>query len=130
MKQLQFFWLISIPVILFSSCTKGPGEGGTSTIKGKVYAYNYDVLGQLTGQYFAPEEHVYIVFGDDGYYSIDNKTGYDGTYEFPYLKKGHYTIYAYSKCTTCPSGYEPVFIQADVTSNNSVVELDTLIINR
>lgn len=135
-KFLQSFinnkWLVSLVILIlvFAGCTKGPGEGGRSTIKGKVYAYNYNTLGVLVSEGFAPEVHVYLVFGDDGFYSLDTKTGYDGTYEFPYLKKGQYTVYAYSKCTTCTLGTEPIFQKVDVTANKSIALADTLIINQ
>ena len=115
---------------LSSSCKKGPGDGGTSTIKGKVYAMDYNGSGQLQGQFYAPEERVYLIFGDNDFYGMDTRTSYDGSYEFPYLLKGNYTVFAYSNCDTCASKTMAVKITTDVTENHSTVELSDLVINK
>lgn len=122
-------WAINLSVIfLLTSCEKGPGEGGTSTITGKIFVMNYNGAGELVGQYYGQEEHVYIIYGDASYFGNDVKTGYDGTYEFDFLRKGSYTIYAYSKCDTCQSGQEPTMITTEVTKNHSTVTLPDLVI--
>ncbi|MBK9730269.1 MAG: hypothetical protein IPO83_03105 [Chitinophagaceae bacterium] len=112
----------------FYSCTKGPGEGGTSTIKGKIYIQDYNGAGQLQAEYYAPEERVYLIFGDDDFYGLDTRTSYDGTYEFKYLKKGSYTVFAYSDCDTCASSVTPASMQVEISENHATVELEDIIL--
>jgi hypothetical protein len=116
--------------ITFFGCKKGPGEGGTSSIKGKIYVMNYNGSGQLTGQYYGQEERVYIIYGDADFYGNDTRTSYDGTYEFDFLRKGSYTVFAYSDCDTCASGSEPVKITTEITENHSTVTLPDLVVRR
>ena len=127
--HLKNFLLTALVTILFFSCTKGPGEGGNSIIRGKIYAYNYNTVGTLVGEGYSGEDHVYLVFGDDAFYSLDTKSGYDGTYEFPYLKKGTYTVYAYSKCDTCGLGNQAILQTVDVVDNHSTVVVPDIKVN-
>ncbi|MBS1658753.1 MAG: hypothetical protein K1X63_16875 [Chitinophagales bacterium] len=120
-------------VFLFSSmsaCENGPGEGGTSTIKGKIFIQNYNGSGNLVSEYYAPEERVYIIYGDADFYGNDTRTSYDGTYEFQYLRKGSYTVFAYSDCDTCASGTEAIKAMTEITDNHSTVELPDIILKR
>ncbi len=115
---------------IFFGCKKGPGEGGTSVIKGKIYVMNYNGSGQLTSQYYGQEERVYIIYGDADFYGNDTRTSYDGTYEFDFLRKGSYTVFAYSDCDTCASGSEAVKITTEITDNHSTVTLPDLVVKR
>ena len=119
---------VVLMILMMASCTKGPGEGGTSTIKGKVFVRDFNGSGQLQGEYYGVEERVYIIYGDEDFYGNDTRTSFDGTYEFQYLKKGLYTIFAYTECDTCLSGLAPVFINAEITENHATVELEDLVI--
>jgi hypothetical protein len=88
-------------ILLISSCAKGPGEGGKASIYGTLIVKNYDAnFTSVQATYPAQSENVYIIYGDDRTYSKSVKTNYDGTYEFPYLRPGKYTVYSYSKDTT------------------------------
>ena len=126
MKWLSIFSAIMI----LSACQKGSGTGGTSTIRGKIFVMNYNNSGQFVDSFYAQEEHVYIIYGDAAYFGDDVKTSYDGTYEFPYLRKGSYTIFAYSRCDTCAGGQQPALLPAEISKNHSVVTLPTLVINK
>jgi len=85
-------------IILATACTKEAGEGGTATIVGKVYAYDYNAeMTNLRTEYYAPDEDVYIIYGEDSIFSDRMRTNFDGSYRFKYLRPGEYTIYAYSK---------------------------------
>jgi hypothetical protein len=128
MADIQTCALILGVILLACSCKQEEGKGGTSIIKGKVYVMNYNSSGELVGQYYGAEEHVYIIYGDAAYYGDDLKTNYDGTYEFDYLHKGSYSIYAYSKCDTCESGQEPVIINTEIDKNHSTSILPDLVI--
>lgn len=114
----------------FYGCTKGPGEGGTSTIAGKIYVKNYNGSGILVSEFYAPEERVYLLFGDATFYGADTRTSFDGSYEFPYLKKGDYTIFAYSDCDTCASKVIAVQKQVTITSNHSRITVDDIVLRK
>lgn len=127
MRNLLF--TMGAAVTLFS-CTKGPGEGGTSAIKGKIYIEDYNGSGVLQAEYYAPEERVYLIFGDEGFYGMDTRTSFDGTYEFNYLKKGSYTVFAYSDCDTCASGVIASSMKLEITDNNSTLEVADIILRK
>ncbi|MEP7128463.1 MAG: hypothetical protein ABI729_06330 [Chitinophagales bacterium] len=122
--------LLAGVTIFFNACSKGPGEGGTSTIKGKIYIKDYNGAGQLQAEYYAPEERVYLIFGDDDFYGLDTRTSFDGTYEFQYLKKGSYTVFAYSDCDTCASSVTPISIQVEISENHATVELEDIMLRK
>lgn len=114
----------------FSSCQK-EGEGGTATIKGKVYAKNYDALGNLISEFYAPDEDVYIIYGSGSSFHDDRyTTTFDGSFRFQYLTKGEYTVFVYSDCDTCASGLETVSQTIQITANGEDVVLDDLQIRK
>ena len=117
-------------LLFITACQKGAGEGGTSTIRGKLLVMNYTNGGQFIGEAPGQAEHVYIIYGDAAYFGNDIKTNYDGTYEFPYLKQGKYTVFSYSRCDTCIAGQQPVFVTTEITKNHSTVILPDLVINK
>lgn len=98
-------------VCLFSvSCTKDPGEGGAASISGNVETEVRLVLtNPNTFQYIrnAPDQEVFIQYGDN--VSPDDRvfTNYDGEFEFLSLREGKYTIYIYSKDTTGIATVDP-----------------------
>ena len=101
MNLKTFFILLISTCFIFSSCKKDAGQGGDSFIRGKVYAYYYNkTLTAKLDSAFAPNVTVYIIYGNGVTFSDDQKTNYDGSYEFKYLKKGDYKIYAYSRDST------------------------------
>jgi hypothetical protein len=131
MKKLTVLFLSLGLTLSFTACEKGPGEGGTSTIRGKVIVREYN--GDFTfmrGEYPGAKEDVYIVYGDDYVYGDQFETHYDGTYEFNYLREGNYTIYAYSKDSTDLISSEeiPVIKEVEITGKNQTVEVPDIII--
>jgi hypothetical protein len=90
--------LILGSLLLFTACEKEAGEGGTSSIKGKVWVKNYNgSFTNLNNEYPGVAEDVYIIYGDDVSYGDRIEANHNGEYEFRYLNKGKYTIYVYSK---------------------------------
>jgi hypothetical protein len=88
-----------------AACTKEPGKGGTSTISGKVKVYDINGLGDTLDEYWAMDEDVFIIYGDnDETYDDKISCSYDGSYRFDYLTPGVYTLFAYSDCDTCNDG--------------------------
>ncbi|MCF8276986.1 MAG: hypothetical protein K9J17_09640 [Flavobacteriales bacterium] len=119
--------LLATLAFMASGCSKPEGEGGTSVIYGKVYAYDYNNAGTLVGEYYLPDEDVYIIYGDgDSYYDDDHKTSFDGSFRFQYLTKGTYTVFVYSDCETCPSGVEAISRTVQITDNNQDIVLEDL----
>ena len=117
-------------VVLLAACKKGPGEGGSSTIKGKVTATYIDVFGNEY-KYPAEREDVYIVYGDGDFYGDNVETDFNGTYEFKYLKKGSYTVYAYSDCDTCINEHDVAEkVKVEISKNKSEVTANINIIKR
>ncbi len=129
MHKNTFISLLLILGVFFAGCSKEAGEGGNSTIYGKVIAYNYNVeFTNLRGIYPAPDEDVYIVYGNDRSYSERIKTNFEGVYEFKYLRPGDYTIYSYSKDSTLTivSGIYPVIRNVTISRNKESVEVEDL----
>lgn len=113
------------------SCAKDEGEGGTSSITGKIYVQDYNAnFTILESEYYGQEIDVYIVYGNDYVYSDRFRTHYDGTYRFQFLRKGNYTIYAYSKDMSgnSASGLIPVEKEVKITANHQEVEVEDIVI--
>ena len=94
---MRYYILVLITIVAFSSCKKDAGEGGSSTITGTVITVEYSKYNnQIVRWYNANEEDVYIVYGDNDFCGDRVRTDKSGKYEFKYLTKGEYTLYAYS----------------------------------
>ena len=101
MKSTTAFFII-LAVFIFSSCKKEAGDGGNSSIKGKISRQIRVVLNNPStaiGTFPAADEDVYIIYGD--HVSPDDRvqTNYDGEYEFLYLRPGKYKVYTFSMDT-------------------------------
>lgn len=105
MKKVVYLFLLSAVFSIASSCKKVEGEGGSSKIIGKITVNNYNAGGSiLEGTYPGADEDVYIIYGEGNtYYNDRIKTSYDGTFEFPYLQPGTYTVYVYEDVLPEPS---------------------------
>ena len=117
--------LLAIVPFLFGSCAKEEGPGGSSTIYGRVWVEDWNSnFSKLNDQYWAQEERVYLLYGNDTIYSKDFRTDDAGCYKFDYLTKGNYTIYALSKDKDNPTS--PMKVRSAVTvkisKNNQTVE--------
>lgn len=115
-KNLILLSLISFMIV---SCSKEEGEGGRSSITGKVHMTDNSGLNQ--GEYDVPDYDVFIIYGDeDDIYDNDTKTNFDGTFEFKNLRKGNYRIFAYTTDVSEASGVKPVFKSAELGKNETV----------
>ncbi|HQU99872.1 MAG: hypothetical protein JNK61_00565 [Bacteroidia bacterium] len=122
-----------LTAILWQSCEKEEGEGGTSSIKGTIITrdFNGSFPVQDYSDYGAPEEDVYIIYGSEGNAIGDRvRTSFDGTFEFKYLRKGVYTIFVYSEDTNLvapvPSGKVVIKQTVEITKNKSTVTAPTI----
>ncbi len=104
-------------------------NAGTSTITGNIHAKKYDNSGTLLYEGVGQNINVYIIYGNATSYTSTVKSGVDGTFSFPNLGIDHYQVYAYSKCTTCASGVQPVIVPIDVVSDNSTVDVGQISVN-
>lgn len=132
--QLLF---LSVLIILINGCKKDEGPGGTSTIRGKIIVHDFDAAFQNHTPviYPAVDAKTYIIYGTNHTtYDANYSTSYDGTYEFKYLQKGSYRMFAYSKDSTGasigrPLGPKiPVFVDVEITKNGSTVDAPDIII--
>ena len=130
MRKVILSLTIIIVTIGFISCEKQAGEGGNSSIYGKIYVKDYNgTFTILQDEYYGPDIEVYIIYGDDRSYSNRERTCYNGTYEFKYLRPGKYRIYAYSKDSTLQTTAEiPVIRDIEITKKKQEVEVPDLII--
>ena len=133
MNKIPGALLVFLMCIAAVSCSKDAGEGGNSTIYGKVIAYNYNAeFTHLKGVYPAPDEDVFIIYGSDRSFSQRIRTNYNGVYEFKYLRPGDYTIYVYSKDSTLtlPQEIYPVIREVTIDKNKQSVEVPDMKIFR
>lgn len=118
-------------VVTITACEKDEGEGGTSTITGRVYAIDYNSEWTVRkGEYYAPGVDVFIVYGNDSIYNDNFETGLGGWYRFDYLREGTYTVYAFSRDSTqqSPSGEVPVIKTVRISDKNETVVVDDITI--
>jgi len=121
-------FVLCLMIFVLPSCEKEPGEGGSASVVGKLFLQDLDSDGELKEEYFLPDERVFIIYGDNTIYDDDTRTHFDGSFQFKYLYKGKYTIFAYSKCDDCPSEIEPIMKTFEITEKGQVYDLDTLIV--
>lgn len=117
--------------ICFARCKKQAGEGGTSTIRGTIRVEDWNTAFTIkNGEYAGADEDVYIIYGDDTGYGDKTKANYKGEFEFKYLRKGKYTVYAYSKdkSLSAASGDTSVVKEITVSKNKTTYELETITI--
>lgn len=112
------------------ACTKEPGQGGTSSINGKVLVYNINSFGDTIGTpFYGMDEDVFIIYGDkDDTYDDKFATSFDGSYRFDYLTPGTYTLFAYSRCDTCDDEMMPIKKTVEITANKSTNPISDIII--
>ena len=131
--QIKYIVIYFFVACSLFSCKKPSGVGGTSTIKGRLKVANwtagYPGPSTYLGTSIGEDISVYIVYGDTGFYNDNVKSNYDGTFQFDYLNKGKYKIFAYSDDTSL-AGKKPVLINTFINKNRSVVDLGDVTIVR
>ncbi len=107
-------------------------NSGTSRITGNIHVLNYNTLGVFVNEGPGPDIDVYLIYGTNAIptaYTDKVTSNFDGSFSFPDLGKGEYTVYCYSKCTTCASGTQAVFANGVISSDNSTIDVGQITIN-
>ena len=127
-NRINFILALFAAAMLFASCNKGPGEGGTGTVQGYVKLVHHpDNDYTLTPDTIvAAKTDVFIVYGDEAYFGNDVETGPNGMYQFEYLLPGDYTVFAYS---TLPNGEKVAVSEKVNLTRGAVVNVPTLYIH-
>lgn len=129
--MVKKYLIILMALLWLSSCEKSAGEGGTSSITGKVYIEKYNAdQSFLIKEYYAQEEDVYVIYGDDEVYSERFRTHYDGSFIFKNLRPGSYKVFAYSDDIYESSGKKPIIKEVEITENNQIVDVGDIIIKK
>lgn len=127
-KTIVFLLVFVAMTLLFPACNKGPGEGGSGTVRGYVKLVHHpdDDYTLTPDTMVAAKTDVFIIYGDEQFFGDDVETNADGMYQFEYLLPGNYTVFSYS---TLPSG-EKVAVSASVDlTRGAVVQVPTLYIH-
>tara|TARA_R110002096_G_scaffold350179_1_gene543213 strand:- start:75 stop:461 length:387 start_codon:yes stop_codon:yes gene_type:complete len=126
MRKIVILIVLSI---VFIGCNKVEGEGGTSSITGKLIVNDLNGLGNLQATFPGADEDVFIVYGKDNTtYNDKVSTSYDGTYRFDNLTEGSYKLFSYSKCDTCASGSIVVSVDVEISAKKQVIEAADIVI--
>ena len=124
MKQTFLFICLFLCTFLFSACNKDEGFGGSSSLKGYVYnvVHYDDNLSFRTETFPAAKEKVYLIFGEnpDNYFAKDIDADNNGMFQFDYLRKGNYVIFAYSQLAN--GKREAVYKNVKVSGGTSEAE--------
>jgi hypothetical protein len=126
-------FLLSFAVL--TACKKPAGPGGQATVKGKVYAYDYDnTQNYLISKGYSSGEKVYIVYGNNTSVGNSVTTSIDGTFEFKYLTKGKYKVYVNSLDTSYKvKGNDteyPVIKEFEIKETKQKITLEDIVINK
>lgn len=127
-KTIDFLVLLLAMALLLPSCNKGPGEGGTGTVRGYVKLVHHpdDDYTLTPDTMAAAKTDVFIVYGDEAYFGNDVETNAEGMYQFEYLLPGDYTVFSYS---TLPSGEKVAVSETVKLERGAVAQVPTLYIH-
>lgn len=129
MKHLLFGLFITGSILF--SCKKPPGEGGHALIRGKIWVEDWNAAFTIkNGEYAGYDREVYIVYGEHAGFDERIRTDYKGEFQFPYLRKGKYRIYVYSKDNSLQSqSGDTTFVQdVEITKKKETITLNNFIV--
>lgn len=129
MKQLLTPAILLV-ILTLGACKKDAGTGGLATIKGKVYAYDYNAYGDLIDSGYIYDQEVFISYGNTGTQDDKTSTSYDGSFAFNWLQKGEYSIWVIGKCDSCTLGQTYTRQVVNINSRKETVEVPDLIISK
>jgi hypothetical protein len=109
---------------------------GTAKIKGRIMVVNYKNTPTFPktdtkDTTLAQEQEVYIIYNNEDFYSDRIRTQEDGTYVFPNLLIGSYTVYVYSENIYTNSTNKLVKkLEVEITEKGQVLTLNDIIIDK
>ena len=129
MKKLLF---VALAILSLTACKKVEGQGGRSSISGKIVINEKLYLNGVctdTVTYEGAKENIYIIYGgSESMYNDKVECSYDGTFKFDYLEQGDYTIFAYNKIfhtgNNVPNNDDD-YVTYDAVSQNVTLEKKT-----
>lgn len=126
----NIFTFLALITILCNSCRKEEGLGGNSAIRGKLELQNYNKdFSILKEQKAYVNEYVYITYGNVPGSADRVRTSYDGSFSFTHLRKGKYTVYAYSKDVTKKnSGDIAIIKEIEIKKNKEDVDAGVIVV--
>ncbi len=134
MKNIRLVIILISLSATFIACKKEAGDGGNSSITGKVHITKYNAFWQNppTGNYPGADEDVFIIYGDEITIGDRINTDPDGRFEFKYLRKGNYKIYVYTGDTTNSDtiGKVAVYKNVEITKKKQTVDCGTFEIKK
>ncbi|MDR2388531.1 MAG: hypothetical protein LBD89_01930 [Tannerellaceae bacterium] len=90
-----------LALLLAPACNSDEGTGGSLSIQGTLYniIHSDEDYTFSTDTLPAEKQDVYLIYGNnpEAYFGDDTETDPQGLYRFDYLRKGNYTVYAYSE---------------------------------
>ena len=131
MHMNKILALVSLLILIQFSCKKPEGEGGSASIKGKVWTQKYNgTFSRLETEYPGADEWVYIIYGSETSYGDRIRTNYNGEFEFRFLRTGKYKLYLYSRDSTftSPSGIVAVVKEVEIKERKQVVDVGQITI--
>lgn len=130
LRRNSLFIALALIGGLVMGCSKVEGEGGLATIRGRVLVKEYNsTFTLLQDTYYAQDEDVFIIYGNNKVVGDRVRTTYDGWYEFTYLNPGVYQVYCYSKDSTLQTLAKiPVIRDVLITGRKDIIELDEMVI--
>jgi len=124
------FYTGAILALGLCACNKPEGEGGRSSISGKIYQIDYiDEYDNVLDTFPAVDEDVFIVYGGGDLADDDTKTNGNGDYKFEFLREGSYSIYAYNRDQEQSELYRPILIDVTLGKKTDKI-IDTIYIYR
>jgi hypothetical protein len=72
------------------------------------------------------DERVYIIYGEEEFYSDDVRTDENGNFQFRNLNRGTYTIFAFSEDTLNPGNQIQVQTTVEINKKKEVVQAEAL----
>lgn len=128
MKKHFFVACLFFISIMYVSCKKGPGEGGRASIKGRVYAVNYNSSMTIpVDSGYVGGQKVYIIYGDETAVGDNVDSNNEGAFEFLYLRKGKYKVYVFTKVGNAQLD-SAVVQEVEITEKKQVLELSDFMI--
>lgn len=102
---------------------------GTAKIKGRIMVINYKYQSKDAAP--AQEQEVYIIYNNEDFYSDRIRTQGDGTYVFPNLLIGNYTVFVYSENVFGNSATNFVKkLEIEITGKEQEVTLEDIVIEK